>query len=197
MSVSGRAILGATVLAVLAGTAQAKPPFAQKEGVKCTYCHTTPPMRNYRGNFYHDNGLSFAGFDDAAEAKKAGVEIGPEADSKPKSWTPPKAAETKPVEEPKAAGPSVADLQKKADAAAAAAKKSPKNAALKVALGDALAKLGHAQMLDTTVPPVKRYPTALATLRSAVKADPKNAAAAADVKAIEDAYKAMGKPIPK
>jgi len=197
MSVSGRAILGATVLAVLAGTAQAKPPFAQKEGVKCTYCHTTPPMRNYRGNFYHDNGLSFAGFDDAAEAKKAGVEIGPEADSKPKSWTPPKAAETKPVEETKPAGPSVADLQKKADAAAAAAKKSPKNGALKVALGDALAKLGHAQMLDTTVPPVKRYPTALSTLRAAVKADPKNAAAAADVKAIEDAYKAMGKPIPK
>jgi hypothetical protein len=48
-------------------------------------------MRNYRGNFYHDNNLSFAGFDDAAEAKKAGVEVGPEASSKPKSWTAPEA----------------------------------------------------------------------------------------------------------
>jgi hypothetical protein len=195
---NGRAVLGATVLVLATSAAYAKPPFAQKEGVKCTYCHTTPPQRNYRGNFYHDNGLSFAGFDDAAEAKKAGVEIGPEADSKPKSWTPPAKAEPeKPAEGTKPAGPSVADLKKKADAAAAAAKKAPKDAKAKTAYAAALAALGHAQMLDTTVPPAKRYPTALATLRQAVKLDAKNAAAAADVKAIEDAYRSMGRPIPK
>lgn len=198
MSHSGRALLGAAVLVLVTGAAYAKPPFAQKEGVKCTYCHTTPPQRNYRGNFYHDNGLSFAGFDDAAEAKKAGVEIGPDADAKPKSWTPPQKAEPeKPAATTKPAGPSVADLKKKADAAAAVCKKNPKDAKAKTSCGAALAALGHAQMLDTSVPPVKRYPMALATLRAAVKCDPKNAAAAADIKAIEDAYRSMGKPIPK
>jgi len=89
---SNRTILLATALVSLLGTAAvAKPPFAEKEGVSCKYCHSQPPMRNYRGNFYHDNNLSFAGFDDAAEAKKAGVEVGPEASSKPKSWTAPEA----------------------------------------------------------------------------------------------------------
>lgn len=92
MMKSNRTILLATALVSLLGTAAvAKPPFAEKEGVSCKYCHSQPPMRNYRGNFYHDNNLSFAGFDDAAEAKKAGVEVGPEASSKPKSWTAPDA----------------------------------------------------------------------------------------------------------
>ena len=92
----------ATALVSLLGTAAvAKPPFAEKEGVSCKYCHSQPPMRNYRGNFYHDNNLSFAGFDDAAEAKKAGVEVGPEASSKPKSWTAPEA----PAEPVKPAAP--------------------------------------------------------------------------------------------
>jgi hypothetical protein len=94
---SNRTILLATALVSLLGTAAvAKPPFAEKEGVSCKYCHSQPPMRNYRGNFYHDNNLSFAGFDDAAEAKKAGVEVGPEASSKPKSWTAPEAPSEQP-----------------------------------------------------------------------------------------------------
>lgn len=198
MSHLGRAVLGAAALTLLSGVAYAKPPFAMKEGVKCTYCHTMPPQRNYRGNFYKANGLSFAGFDDAAEAKKAGVEIGPDADAKPTSWTPPKKEEApKPTEAPKPSGPSVAELTKKADAAAAAYKKNPKSAPAKLAYADALAKLGHAQMLDTTVPPAKRYPTALKTLREAVKLNPKHPGATADVKAIEDAYKSMGREIPK
>ena len=92
MMKSNRTIMLATALVSLLGTAAvAKPPFAEKEGVSCKYCHTQPPMRNYRGTFYHDNNFSFAGFDDAAEAKKAGVEVGPEAASKPKSWTAPEA----------------------------------------------------------------------------------------------------------
>jgi opacity protein-like surface antigen len=92
-------VLGAT--SIVLGTfspAEAKPPFATKEGVKCTYCHApAPPTRNYRGKYYGMHNLSFAGFDDAAEAKKAGVAIGAEADSKPKSQTAPE-----PVVAPKA-----------------------------------------------------------------------------------------------
>lgn len=79
------------LMAILASQAQAKPPFAEKEGKKCSYCHEpAPPKRNYRGLYYKLNGLSFAGFDDAAEAKKAGVPIGPDADGAPKSQTLPK-----------------------------------------------------------------------------------------------------------
>jgi opacity protein-like surface antigen len=84
-------VLGAT--GIILGTfsnAEAKPPFAAKEGVKCSYCHApAPPTRNYRGKYYGMHNLSFAGFDDAAEAKKAGVAIGAEAESKPKSQTAP------------------------------------------------------------------------------------------------------------
>lgn len=195
----GRTALGLAALAALAGGAYAKPPFAEKEGVKCTYCHApNPPTRNYRGAFYKANGLSFAGFDDAAEAKKAGAEIGADADAKPKSWTPPKtAAEPKPEANAAPKGASVADLAKACAAAEAAYKKKPKDAKCKAAYADALAALGHGQMLDTSVPPVKRYPGALKTLRAALKVNPAQPSAKADVKAIEDAYTSMGKPIPK
>lgn len=70
----------------------AKPIFAENEGKPCKYCHVPgTSKRAYRGLFYKQNNFSFAGFDDAAEAKKAGVEIGPEPEPKPKSWTPPAA----------------------------------------------------------------------------------------------------------
>jgi hypothetical protein len=94
-------ILAALPLTMLLATsAQAKPPFAEKEGIKCTYCHSgMQPKRNYRGDYYKLNNFSFAGFDDAAAAKKAGVEIAPLAELKPKSLTPP--APAKPVEPPK------------------------------------------------------------------------------------------------
>jgi hypothetical protein len=90
-------VLGATGIAL--GTfsdAQAKPPFAAKEGVKCSYCHVVGGQapRNYRGKFYALHNLTFAGFDDAAEAKKAGVPIGAEPESKPKSLTLPKSVRT-------------------------------------------------------------------------------------------------------
>jgi hypothetical protein len=113
---SNRTIMLATALVSLLGTAAvAKPPFAEKEGVSCKYCHSQPPMRNYRGNFYHDNNLSFAGFDDAAEAKKAGVEVGPEASSKPKSWTAPEAP-AEPAKPTAPAKPAPAKPGKKAPA---------------------------------------------------------------------------------
>jgi tetratricopeptide (TPR) repeat protein len=95
------------------------------------------------------------------------------------------------------AGPSIDALKAAAAKAEAAAAKAPKDKKLAAAAGKALAELGHAQMMDQSVPPRLRYPQALATLRKAVKVDAKNKAAAADIKAIEDAYKSMGRPVPK
>ena len=85
----------------------------------------------------------------------------------------------------------------KSDAASAALAKKPKDAKLKMAAAQAMAELGHGQMLDQSVPPRTRYPMALKTLRDAAKLDPKNKLALEDIKAIEDAYKSMGMPIPK
>lgn len=199
-----RIALSGAALALMISAAEAKPPFAEKEGKKCNYCHApAPPKLNYRGLYYKANSLTFAKFDDAGEAKKAGVEVGPDPDPKPKSWTAPdaKPAEAPKPEAPKAPeapkGPSVADLKKKADAAAAAFKKKPKDAKLKLVYAQALAELGHGQMLDQSVPPRLRYPGALKTLRQAKVLDPKNKLANEDIKAIEDAYKSMGMPIPK
>ena len=76
------------VLALVAPAVNAHPRFAKAEGVSCAYCHVNPKgggKRNYRGDFY-EKALSFAKFDDEAEAKKAGVELGPEADKKPASF---------------------------------------------------------------------------------------------------------------
>lgn len=185
------------LIAAIGGTsAKAFPPFKEKEGKPCAYCHVNPSggKRNYRGIYYKMNGLSFANFDDAAEAKKAGVEIGPEPEPKPKSWTAPKGAD--PAGDGKAVMTTSA-AQAKADAAKAAYNKNPKDAAAKKAYAQTLADLGKAQMLDQSMPPAKRYPTALKTLRESVKLDPTNKQAAGDVKLIEDAYKSMGKPVPK
>ena len=197
-----RVALSGAALALLLSGAQARPPFAEKEGKKCTYCHAPgPPKLGYRALYYKMHDHTFAEFDDAAEAKKAGVDIGPDPEPKPKSWTAPKAPEAPKPEPPKAPeapkGPSVAELKKKSDAAAAAAGKKPKDAKLKMASAQALAELGTAMMLDQSVPPVKRYPESLKTLRRAKALDPKNKLALEGIKQIEDAYTSMGKPIPK
>ena len=68
--------------------AYALPKYANAEGVPCSYCHVAAVgggARNYRGVFYRLNQHSFAGFDDAAEAKKKEVPLGPGADLKPLS----------------------------------------------------------------------------------------------------------------
>jgi hypothetical protein len=198
-----RAVLSSTLMAISIGAAQAFPPFAKKEEKKCAYCHTSPAggKRNYRGLFYKANMLTFANFDDAAEAKKAGVEIGAEPDPKPKSWTAPKTAEAPKAEAPKAPeapqGPNMAELKKKADAAAMASKKAPKDAKLKMAHAQALAEYGEGMTRDSSVPPVKRYPEALKIVRAAKALDPKNVLALKTIKDIEDAYTSMGRPIPK
>ena len=188
--------------------AQAFPPYKEKEGVNCAYCHTSPAggKRNYRGKFYKKNGLSFAAFDDKAEADGAGEPIAAEADSKPKSLTPPAGtvvpatpapATTPAPETPKPAGTSVAALRTKAAATAAALKAAPKNTAKKKVHSATLTALARGIMADATIRPVLKYPEALRLSRQAVTLDPANKDAASDVKQITDVYKQMGLPIPK
>lgn len=191
--------------------ADAFPAFTDKEGKPCGYCHVKAAgsgPRNYRGKYYKQNALTFAKFDDKAEAEKAGEPVGPDPDpeQKPKSWTAPEAAATPatpatPATEAPAApekkGPTVAAAKAKVTATSAAYKKAPKNAAAKKAYAAALADLGHATMLDQSIPPAKRYPEALRLTRQALALDPANKVAAEDKKAIEDAYKSMGRPVPQ
>lgn len=197
---------GATLTALIVSAAipaQAKPPFAEKEGKPCAYCHINPggglPL-NYRGLYYHEKKLTFEAFDDEAEAKKAGVPVGPDPDpsTKPKSWTAPPAEPPKPnpanvVLE----NPTVKQLEARAKAAAGIYKKKSKDPVARKNYAQALTELGHAQMLDESTPPRKRYPTALKTLRQALKLNPANAKAKEDIQLIEGAYKSMGKPVPK
>lgn len=102
------ASLTALLFVIAAPSAHAFKKFAEAEGKPCAYCHVNPAgggPRNYRGLFYKVNGLSFKGFDDAAEAKKAGAEIGPAATPPPKSL----AAAAAAVSTPPALPPSTAN----------------------------------------------------------------------------------------
>lgn len=215
---AARVVIALSALAAASGAAQAFPAFTNKEAKPCAYCHINPKgggPRNYRGAYYKKNSLSFAKFDDAAEAKLAGVEIGPEPEPKPKSWTEPDKPATPETpttpatptptgpatepEKPKNATPTmtVAQSKKNLAAAEAAYKKTPKDASKKAAYAEALAQLGRSTMLDQAIPPAKRYPDALKLYRQALALDPKNKVALEDKKQIEDVYKQMGRPIPK
>ena len=215
------ALIGPTAALLIAGAARpalALPAFVAKEGKPCGYCHINERgggPRNYRGVFYKNNNLTFAKFDDAAEAKKAGVEIGPDPDPKtpPKSWTAPDkpAAEENPPAQPPAEGPAaepekpknapvtmtVPQARANLKAAEALYKKAPRNATRKNAYAEALAQLAHSTMYNQSIPPNKRYPEALRLARQALTLNPKNKVALEDRKAIEDVYKQMGRPIPK
>jgi hypothetical protein len=95
---SGTALSLVTAITLFSATtpANAYPPYAKKENKSCAYCHVNKAgggARNYRGAYYKAHGLTFASFDDAAEAKKAGVEIGPEPKPNPTSYTPPAKAD--------------------------------------------------------------------------------------------------------
>lgn len=55
---------------------EAKPAFAAKEKKTCNYCHSVDKgggPRGFRGMYYGAHKLSFKGFDEKKEAKKAGV----------------------------------------------------------------------------------------------------------------------------
>ena len=163
----------AAVLAGLTLPASAKPPFAEKEGVACTYCHTQAPRRNYRGDYYKSHQLSFAGFVDAAEAKKAGVAVAPGAASKPKSMTTAKPS------------PRIAILTKKAQDAEGAARSAPRDPKLRIAFAAALTKLGDAQLADTSVPLASRIDSASQSYTKAGHIDGKNTAAKAGLAKIK------------
>ena len=153
--------------------ASAKPPFAEKEGVACTYCHTQAPRRNYRGDYYKSHQFSFAGFVDATEAKRAGVAVAPGADSKPNSLTTTKQS------------PRIANLIKKAQVAEAAARSAPRDANLRIAFAAALTKLGDAQLTDTSVPLAARIDNANQCYTKASHIDGKNTAAKAGLEKIK------------
>ena len=163
----------AMVLAAISMPASAKPPFAEKEGVACTYCHIQAPKRNYRGDYYKSHQLSFAGFVDAAEAKKAGVAVGPGAGSKPNSLTTAKQS------------PRIATLMKRAQDAEGAARSAPRDAKLRIAFAAALTKLGDAQLADTSVPLATRIDNASQSYTKAGHIDGKNAAAKAGLEKVK------------
>ncbi|MFY8052673.1 MAG: hypothetical protein ACOVP2_08650 [Armatimonadaceae bacterium] len=162
--------------------ASAKPPFAEKEGVACTYCHTQAPRRNYRGDYYKSHQLSFAGFVDTAEAKKAGVAVTPGAASKPKSLTTAKQS------------PRIAILTKKAQDAEGAARSAPRDAKLRIAFAAALTKLGDAQLADTSVPLATRIDNASQSYTKAGHIDGKNTAAKAGLEKIKALQAKQGAP---
>ena len=163
----------AVVLAAISMPASAKPPFAEKEGVACTYCHIQAPKRNYRGDYYKSHQLSFAGFVDAAEAKKAGVAVGPGAGSKPNSLTTAKQS------------PRIAILMKRAQDAEGAARSAPRDAKLRIAFAAALTKLGDAQLADTSVALATRIDNASQSYTKAGHIDGKNAAAKAGLEKVK------------
>lgn len=207
MHQNSRVLSAATVIvavaALIGGSAQrsaAFPPFVQKEGKPCAYCHVKAEgggKRNYRGLYYKAHELKFTEFDDDAEAKKVGEPVAPDPDPKtmPKSWTALKAAAPAPVPEMKAM--SVTEAQAKSKAAYAAYKKNPKDAKAKKNLSVTVADLGRATMLDQSIPPKKRYPDALKLYKQALTLDPTNKTALDDKKQIEAVYKSMGKPVPQ
>jgi tetratricopeptide (TPR) repeat protein len=200
--------------------AHALPKYAQTEKKPCIYCHNGPVGNannsNYRAKFYKANALSFKGFDDAAEAAKAGVDVAPEATPPPASYSPPAATpDATPPPTPAATNPpgtpamppqpgrtpyttlTVAQAVAKYKAAEAAYLKTPKNAALKKAFAQANAQLGRATMYDPATPPRTKYPAALGYYRKALALDPANKIAREDKKLVEDVYKQMGRPVPK
>ena len=163
----------AVVLAAISMPASAKPPFAEKEGVACTYCHIQAPKRNYRGDYYKSHQFSFAGFVDATEAKKAGVAVAPGAGSKPNSLTTTKQS------------PRIAILMKKAQDAESAARSAPRDAKLRIAFAAALTKLGDAQLADTSVALATRIDNASQSYTKAGHIDGKNAAAKAGLERVK------------
>lgn len=65
-------------MALLPRSADARPPYAQKENKLCAYCHVDPKgggPRNHRGAYYEAHNLSFAGFTEQEEKapKKDGL----------------------------------------------------------------------------------------------------------------------------
>jgi len=79
----------------------------------------------------------------------------------------------------------------------AAAKASPKDAALKKALGEAHLAAGDFYYTNEKLPPFRKYPAALRSYRKVLEFDKDNAKAKANIATIEGIYKQMGRPVPQ
>lgn len=103
----------------------------------------------------------------------------------------------KPAAKPAAAAPAgPIDAAKLKELEAKLAKK-PTDAKLKSAAADGNFQVGHAMMIDDSLPPRMKYPGALKHFRRALELNPKHAKAAEEKKQIEDVYKQMGREVPK
>lgn len=91
--------------------------------------------------------------------------------------------------------------EKKFDEAIAVLEKSraakPSSREIQMALADAHMQAGDSFMYNASLPPFRKYPTALRHYRSAVKLNPKNAKAKENIATIEGIYKQMGRPVPQ
>ncbi len=76
-------------------------------------------------------------------------------------------------------------------------KKSPSNAEVKTALGDAYAAQGESVMMNAQLPPFRKYPQSLRLFRKAVEFNPANKKAKENIATIEGIYKQMGREVPK
>ena len=79
----------------------------------------------------------------------------------------------------------------------AAYKKNPGSSDYRKALAGAYFAQGQSTMNDAQLPPMRKYPAALASFRKAVELDPQHAEAKSNIKMIEDVYTSMGRPIPQ
>lgn len=69
-------LLAAGLVPLTTLDAQATKAYADKEKKKCEYCHLKPNgggKRGFRGIYYNAHSMSFKGYVEAEQAKKAGV----------------------------------------------------------------------------------------------------------------------------
>jgi tetratricopeptide (TPR) repeat protein len=64
-------------------------------------------------------------------------------------------------------------------------------------LADAHVLLGNAYMYEDSLPPFRKYPSALRQFRKALEYDKENKKAKANIATIEGIYKSMGRPVPQ
>jgi hypothetical protein len=172
----GRIAAASAVPCTLAALpAHALPAYAQSEAKPCSYCHTDLAgggARTYRGLFYSLHGHAFAGFDDAAEAKRAGVPLGPEAIPHPKSYSPPIPVSAEPLHG------QVADKRMSIAAATArvteAREQYGRNSTVerRIAYAEALSDLAGAIWTFGTTPPPDRYRESMKLFSRALKMAP-------------------------
>jgi tetratricopeptide (TPR) repeat protein len=78
-----------------------------------------------------------------------------------------------------------------------AVKASPKDAALKKAMSEALLANADSFMYNEKLPPFQKYPNALRSYRRVLEFEPANQKAKDNIAMIEGIYKSMGRPVPQ